>query len=115
MVCEWFNRKHSYFAITFSKTTIYRVFGQRIGDGPVESLITRMKHRQACSPHMLYRFRYRHLPIDQIARSYWSDDRATLALAERLERAGEPEVMIEDDEGREWTTVEFRAWLDAGE
>ena len=61
---------------------------------------------------MLYRFRYRHMPIDQIARSYWSDDRSTLALAARFERDGEPDVMIEDRESNEWTVAQFRALID---
>ena len=60
---------------------------------------------------MLYRFRYRHLPIDQIARSYWSDGRTTLALATRFENDGEPDVMIEDQDGGEWTTAEFRTFI----
>lgn len=58
---------------------------------------------------MLYRVRYRHFPIDQIARSYWTDAKSALALADRFVRDGEPEVMLESDDGGVWTPEQFRA------
>jgi len=58
---------------------------------------------------MLFRVRYRHLPIDQTARTYWTDARSALALAMRFVKDGEPEVMLESDGGGVWTPEQFKA------
>ena len=57
---------------------------------------------------MLYRVRYRHFPMDQIARTYWSDARSVLKLADRLVSEQEAEVMIESEDGGVWTPEQFR-------
>lgn len=57
---------------------------------------------------MLYRVRYFHTPLDDTARTYWSDARTVASLANRFVRDDEIEVMIEGDDGGVWTPEQFK-------
>lgn len=57
---------------------------------------------------MLYRVRFFHTPMNEIAHTYWSDARTVLNLARSFVRDGEIEVMVESDDGGVWTPEQFK-------